>query len=67
MTTPNMTIEPRAQAELTGLILVESDDLWVLTERFDPRLTLGSVFELAGQRWTVTWESDHGFGPTSVN
>ena len=49
------------------LVLVESGDEWVLTERFDPRLSVGSSFEYQGQLWTVTWESDEGFGETAAN
>ena len=67
MPAPAQAAQARPATEHGDLILVESDSLWVLTARFDPRLTVGAVFELAGELWTVTWESDHGFGRDAVN
>ena len=51
----------------TKLVLVESNDEWVLTRAFDPRLEVGTVFQLLGNLWHVTWESRKGFGGGSVH
>ena len=50
-----------------GLILVEAEGEWVLTPRFDPRLQVGSQFRLLGLVWTVTWDSETGFGLDTIN
>ena len=46
-----------------GLVLLESAREWILSPKFDPRLSVGTVFEHLGIVWTVTWDSADGFGP----
>ena len=59
------TLPPEVLA--AGLVLAESHGEWVLTSKFDQRLKVGSTFEVDGKLWTVTWESDAGFGDEVAN
>jgi hypothetical protein len=49
------------------MILVESRDRWCLARRPDPRLTVGTVFQVDGETWVVTWDSGCGFGDALVS
>jgi hypothetical protein len=61
------TTELPAEVIAAGLVLAECDGEWVLASKFDPRLTVGSRFRVGDQVWTVTWESDEGFGERAGN
>jgi len=67
MTFPSPTNEEPGPEPRETMILVESDQQWVLTHKFDPRLEVGCIFTYLGTLWTVTWESDDGFGPSATH
>jgi hypothetical protein len=54
------TVEPAAAGET--LILLETDEYWVVAPRLDNRLEPGAAIIYQDQVWSITWTSDSGFG-----
>lgn len=60
-------LQRKPEPTVAPMILLESEERWILTPTPDPRLGLGSVVQLAGTLWLVTWDSRHGFGAATLH